>query len=210
MKNQVLKLYGINAAGIKSKTESFNNVLTNLKPHIWMVQETKLKPHERINCEALNDYQVFYLYRHDSQGGGIALGITKKLESTFVTEGNDDTEVMVALVTVGKIPIRVIVGYGVQENAHKEKKEAFWDFIENEVVEAEAKNQGVIIQMDGNLHAGNNLVKNDPQSTESEWENFYAVFTAKQNTCSSKWIRYLSRSNYKTASIGIKNRKSRS
>ena len=162
IKNQVLKLYGINAAGIKSKTESFNNVLTKLRPHIWMIQETKLKPNEQINCEALNNYQVFYLYRHESQGGGIALGVTKKLESTFVTNGNDDTEVMVALVTVGKISIRVIVGYGVQENASKEKKDAYWDFIEKEIVEAENENQGVIVQMDGNLHAGNYLVKNDP------------------------------------------------
>ena len=59
--NHILKLYGINAAGIKSKTESFNEVLSVLKPNIWMVEETKLKPNEDIKCEALNDFQVFYL-----------------------------------------------------------------------------------------------------------------------------------------------------
>ena len=61
MKNHILKLYGINAAGIKSKTESFKNVLSQLKPQIWMVEETKLKPHEKIKSEVVDDFQVFYL-----------------------------------------------------------------------------------------------------------------------------------------------------
>ena len=83
-------------------------------------------------------------------------------ESTFINEGDDDTEVMSVLVVVGNIPIRIIVGYGVQENASKEKKDKFWDFIEKEVVQAELEDQGLIIQMDGNLHAGEGLVKDDP------------------------------------------------
>ena len=127
-----------------------------------MLQETKLKPHEQIKCEALSEYQVFYLSRQDSQGGGLALGVSKMFESTFINEGNDDTEVMSILVVIGDIPIRVIVGYGVQENASKEKKEKFWEYMEKEIVEAEKEEQGVIIQMDGNLHAGAELIKNDP------------------------------------------------
>ena len=45
-----------------------------------------------------------------------------------------------------------------------EKKKKFWDFIENEVNEAELENHGVIFQMDGNLHAGKKLVKRDPNT----------------------------------------------
>ena len=78
-------------------------------------------------------------------------------ESTFINGGNDDTEVMSVLVLVGDIPIRIVVGYGVQENATKEEKEKFWDFIEKELIQAEREEQGLIIQMDGNLHAGENL-----------------------------------------------------
>ena len=127
-----------------------------------MVEETKLKPHEKIKCESLNDFQVFYLSRQEAQGGGLALGVNKMFESTFITEGDDETEVMSVLVVVGSIPIRVIVGYGVQENASKEKKDKFWDFIEKEVNDAEALGQGILLQMDGNLHAGEELIKNDP------------------------------------------------
>ena len=162
MKNETLKLFGINAAGIKCKLNSFNEILSKLKPQIWMVEETKLKPNENIKCVSVDDYQVFYLSRQETQGGGLALGVNKKLESTLLNEGDDDTEVMSVLVVVGDMLIRVIIGYGVQENATKEKKEKFWDFIEKEVTEADSLEQGIILQMDGNLHAGDELIKNDP------------------------------------------------
>ena len=60
-KSKILRLFGINAAGIKSKLDSFNEILSTLKPQIWMIEETKLKSHETIQCEALGDFQVFYL-----------------------------------------------------------------------------------------------------------------------------------------------------
>ena len=66
------------------------------------------------------------------------------------------------LVVVGNIPIRVIVGYGPQENALVEKKQKFWSFLEEEINQAEIEGQGVLLQMDGNLHAGSALVKGDP------------------------------------------------
>jgi hypothetical protein len=44
------------------------------------------------------------------------------------------------------------------ENASKAKKDKFWDFLEKEVHEAELEEQGIVLQMDGNLHAGDNFV----------------------------------------------------
>ena len=55
-----------------------------------------------------------------------------------------------------------MVAYGPQENALKDKKEKFWDFIEDEVRKAELDEMGLIIQMDGNLHGGPGLIKHDP------------------------------------------------
>ena len=57
-----LRIFGVNAAGIKCKLESFNDILQRLQPQIWAVQETKLKKNEVIKGEAVNEYQVFYLY----------------------------------------------------------------------------------------------------------------------------------------------------
>ena len=68
-----LKIFAANAAGIKSKMKSFNDILLKLKPQIWMIQETKLNSNERI--KALSDFQVFYLNRQESQGGSVALGV---------------------------------------------------------------------------------------------------------------------------------------
>ena len=183
IKSKTLEVFGINAAGIKSKLESFNEILTTLKPQIWMLQETKLKPHEQINCEAVDDFQVFYLSRQKSQGGGLAVGVSKMLESTLLSEGDDETEVVSVLVVVGDIPIRVIVGYGVQENAPREKKEKFWDFLEKEILQAETENQGVLIQIDGNLHAGSNLIKNDP-NPQNQNGKIFMDFLQRNSTIS--------------------------
>ena len=68
-------VFGINAAGIKSKLKSLNEVLKKLNPKIWMVQETKLKPNEQISCASLRQYQVYYINRQKLQGGGVALGV---------------------------------------------------------------------------------------------------------------------------------------
>ena len=78
MSNQKnIKIFGINCAGIKSKLKSFEIILNDLKPTVWMLQETKLRPHEKIECESVSDYQVFYLNRQSVQGGGIAIGVDK-------------------------------------------------------------------------------------------------------------------------------------
>ena len=44
----------------------------------------------------------------------------------------------------------------------KEKKR-FWEYLENEVNNAKNDGAKVIIQMDGNLWAGRNIIKNDPK-----------------------------------------------
>ena len=87
--NRNLRIFGVNAAGIKSKIESFNKVLCDLKPHIWIVERTKLKPHETIKGESLDEFQVFYFSRQNMQGGGLALCVSKTFES-FIHEGNDE------------------------------------------------------------------------------------------------------------------------
>ena len=120
-----MKIFGINAAGIKSKTKSFNEILKRLKPKIWMLQETKLNLNETILCEALNTFQVFYLNRQETQGGGLALGVANDMEATLIREGDDEVEAISVKIVIGDIPIRLVVAYGPQENAKKEKKDKF-------------------------------------------------------------------------------------
>ena len=48
------------------------------------------------------------------------------------------------------------------ENAIIEKNKKFWQFLEEEICRAEIEGNGLILQMDGNMHAGQSLIKNDP------------------------------------------------
>ena len=159
---KTLKCFATNAAGIKSKYKSFEKVLSSLKPQIFMLQETKLKVSEIIKCENSKDFQIYHLNRQNKQGGGLAVGVKNDIESTLIREGDDTTEALSIQIVLENMPIRIIVGYGPQENAEIEKKKKFWNFIENEIFEAEVANHGIIFQMDGNLHAGPGLVKKDP------------------------------------------------
>ena len=162
--SESLRIFAANAAGINCKLKSFERILTRLKPQIWMLQETKLKRNGKVKCESISDYQVFYLNRQNLQGGGLALGVHKNIESTLIREGDDEVEVLAVQTILGKIPIRIIVGYAPQENALVGKKTKFWEFVENEIREAEVLDHGVIFQMDGNLHAGASLIKKDPNA----------------------------------------------
>ena len=56
-------MFGVNAAGVKCKLKSLDNILKRLQPQIWAIQETKLKPNERLKLEVGNDFQIYYLYR---------------------------------------------------------------------------------------------------------------------------------------------------
>ena len=86
-----LRFLGVNAAGLGSKMTTFKKVLSELKPSVFFVQETKLRNEGRLKLE---NYQVFELIRKDKNGGGLAIGCDKRLKPTWVREGNDDIEAL--------------------------------------------------------------------------------------------------------------------
>ena len=88
--------------------------------------------------------------------------ISKFFLSTLVKEGNDETEAISVKISLEEIEIRAICAYGPQETATKEKKDKFWEFLEEETNHAELEGDGLVIQMDGNVHAGPALIKGDP------------------------------------------------
>ena len=55
------------------------------------------------------------------------------------------------------------MAYGFQETDTEDKKDAFWDYLDEEITEATNAEAGLIIQFDGNLWAGSELVPNDPR-----------------------------------------------
>jgi hypothetical protein len=55
------KIFAANAAGIKCKTKSFDAIISSVRPSVFMLEETKLKPNEKIKCEVANDFQIFFI-----------------------------------------------------------------------------------------------------------------------------------------------------
>ena len=70
---------GVNAAGLKSKLSSFKKVLSDLRPSVVFLEETKYK--EAGHLKVGNDYVIYELVRQsENGGGGLALGCLKDLD----------------------------------------------------------------------------------------------------------------------------------
>ena len=67
---------GVNSAGLKSKFTTFKKVLSELKPSVFFVQETKYKTEGKLK---LDNYLVFELLRKNREGGGLAIGCANNL-----------------------------------------------------------------------------------------------------------------------------------
>ena len=89
----------------------------------------------------------------------------------LINEGDDECEAMPVQIKVNELEVRVVVGYGACESDHqakkieitqKDRKQKLWDYLENEVIEAENKCQGLVIQIDANASLGPEWIKNDP------------------------------------------------
>ena len=112
----------------------------------------------------MNDYIIFEKVRaNGTGGGGVAIGCVKDLHPALVREGKDDIEAISIEIFLSKMKIRCVVAYGPQENQIIEKKNAFWGFLDEEVQFAKLSGSGFILQFDGNLWAGKEIIPGDPR-----------------------------------------------
>ena len=154
-----MRLLGINAAGIKSKLFTFRKVLATLNPSIFFLEESKYKNAGNMKFD---NYIVFELVRQSKEGGGLAIGCAKELQPVWVREGSDYVEAMSVEIFVRNMTIRCCVAYGCQENDNIERKEAFWKYLDEDVFQSNMSGSGFILQFDGNLWAGPDIVPGDP------------------------------------------------
>ena len=155
------KLIGVNAAGLATKLKSLDFVLKEIDPTIFFIEETKMRTSGKIKTENTGNYQIFELLRKNSAGGGLAIGAKTDIEPVWLSEGDDSVEVLVVQVKVGEIIIRCVGAYGPQEKDPIERKNKFWERLSHEVEKAQETNAAFILQMDGNLWAGKEIIEND-------------------------------------------------
>ena len=139
---------GINAAGIKSKLHSFKDVLENMKPTVFFLQETKCSVTGKIDVD---NYDIYELVPKEKKGGGLAIGVHKDVYSIALNEGDDNVECFSVEISINDINIRLCNAYGPQEADSIERKQNFWEFLDREVDAAEENNSGYLLQFDGKL-----------------------------------------------------------
>ena len=66
-------------------------------------------------------------------GGGLAIGDLEDVNPVWISEGDDDVEILVVEIVVFILKIRCICGYGPQESDTIERKEKFWNRLSTEV-----------------------------------------------------------------------------
>ena len=148
---------------------SFDSFISQVHPSLFFLQETKFQKDGKL--KHLKGYQIYELIRKTKQCGGLAIGALEEIEPAFISEGDDTTEVLVIEVNLG-VKVRCVNGYGPQENDLMSKKTKFWERLGLEVEEAISEGKGFLLQMDGNLHVGPELVPGDPNPCNSNGKLF--------------------------------------
>ena len=169
---------GVNSGGLKSKLPTLKKVLHELEPTIFCIEETKYKEPGKLKVDG---YEVFELLRKDKEGGGIAIGCKKELHPTWVREGDDYVEAISINILVKNLTIRCCAAYGCQENEAIDRKEAFWDYLEEEVEYAKNSGSGFILHFDGNLWAGNSILPGDPRPQNKNGKLFQTFLSRHQH-----------------------------
>ena len=88
--------------------------------------------------------------------------IHKDLNPVLIKEYNEEFELIVVEVSTCKETIRVMTGYGPQENWNENDRMPFWLAVDEEISAAEIYGRSVIIQMDANAKLGSTYIKGDP------------------------------------------------
>ena len=200
-------MFSANAAGCQNKMESLLNNINELDAAIVTLQETHYTRKGKLNSE-LVDFEVFEAIRKKSKGG-TAIAVHKSLKPVLIDEYSDDFELLVVEVKLGAKEVRIMSGYGPQENLKKEDRIPFFEKLEEEIVKAKTDEKAVIIQMDANSKLGPKVIKGDPHPQSENGKllndiidrNGLVVINSLQNKCVGKITRKRSTGKVKEESI---------
>ena len=159
--SNLLTVLSANANSIKNKMVSLKFNMDLLKPHVVIIQETKLKRKSLANFKG---YRSFATIRGDN-GGGLLIACTNSINPVLIFEGDCECEVLVVEAVLNtNIKIRFIAGYGPQECAPVIVREKYRCTIEEQVERAYLAGCMVLIAEDANAKLGKDIIPNDPHS----------------------------------------------
>ena len=162
---QHFSILGNNCFGLKAKKESLYQTLKAFDfPSCITLQETKMR---KMGSVKINDYQVFEKLR-PGLGGGLLTAISQSLSPVLISPIKEDTEILIVQCLVNDMKLRVINGYGPQDDAPLADRLGFWSSLEQEIIIAKDANCSVIVQLDANAKVGRSVIQSDPNVSTSE------------------------------------------
>ena len=161
-----------NARDLKCKEEDLKNKVKFFNSSIFAVQETHYKRKGKFK---LKDYAIFESIRKNKEHGGSMLGLHVGLNPVLVEEYNTEFELLVVEIEISNTRLRVITGYGPQENWEDSERMPFYRALEKEIASSELEGKSVIIAMDANAKLGPDLIPNDPKTMSRNGKVLAAV-----------------------------------
>ena len=121
--------------------------------NLVMIQETHAQTKGKI---AMDGFVVFEAIRN-KKGGGTMCAVHEEFSPKLVNEYSDDFELLVVEMKTNTKDLRVITGYGPQENIDEEKPMPFFLALEKEIIEAKNIDRSIIIELDANSKLGKSI-----------------------------------------------------
>ena len=180
------KWVGNNIAGASSKWPSVKRWIRMKSPSILTLQETKFQVAGNHKIDGYNVYE--HLRSEKTAGGGILMAVVTDLNPALIRDGGDEVEALTVNINVKHMQISCTTAYGPQEKDSPNKKETFWQYLDEEAKRADEDGKGFILQGDLNAWLGNKHIPNDPREQNKNGK-FMESFL-KHNDLSDKWVRF--------------------
>ena len=140
------------------KVESLKCEVRRTNSVIFTLQETHFYRKGRVKIDGFKIFEAIHKKEH-----GTMMGVHVDLNPVLISEHETTFEMLVVQIKVENREIRVITGYGPQENLPNKDRMPFFTQLEEEIVSAKLPNKSIIIQMDANSKLGKDIVPNDPK-----------------------------------------------
>ena len=154
-----MNMFAANADGLRGKLVSLKHEIKEANAVIFCIQETKFRTKGRIK---IDNFVTFEAIRQNKEKGGTVLGVHENLKPVLIEEYSENFELVVVEINVEGKEIRLMTGYGPQENWELSEKMPFFIALEKEISKAHMNAKSVVIELDANSKLGSTYVENDP------------------------------------------------
>ena len=140
-----INMFSNNCNGANMKIESLKCELKRTNSLLFTLQETHFYKKGKVKIEGFKIFEAIHMKEH-----GTMLGVHMDLQPVLISEYDSTFKMLVVQVKVKNKDIRVITGYGPQENLSIKERMPFSTQLEEEIVSAKLANKAMIIQMNAN------------------------------------------------------------